>query len=1058
MKRIYSLFTRDKLICCLLLVTFCSVSVFGHELPVIKKETSRLLSKARNKTHTNIKIHGIVTDASGNPLPGVTITVKGISQGTTTDNKGIFELNDVPDNAVLVFTYIGYETKEVKVNGQETINIELKPSQTTLNEVVVTGYGTEKKKDLTGAVSVVNMKDLKNIPEAGVDEMLKGKVPGVTVTNDYSPGGGVAVRIRGFSTIRNDDPLYIIDGVPTTGNLNTINPNDIASIQILKDASSASIYGSRAANGVVIITTKKGESGKTKISFNAYTGVQKAFHLPTLLNAQQYGDMLWEAVKNDGGTPASDVYGHGAAPVIPAWLDANHTVPSGDVNWMKEIFHPSIAQSYDLSVSKGTKDAHQYFSLGYYDKDGIMKYTGFKRMSLRVNTDNEIFKRLKIGENFTLNYTTNTSVNNNSVNGGLIYDAIKFPSISPVYDINGNFAGSPLNDASNPLGALYRNKDNKAKNLDIFGNVYAELLVLKGLHLKTNIGLNYKNYNYRDYSPKYFELGTQNPQSSLATSNSYSYNLVWSNTAQYNRSFGKHNVDLLGGEESVKYYEEGFSASRVRFPFDDPNFRYLNAGDGGNQTNSGSGSQWTLLSFFGKVNYNYDQRYLLSATIRRDGSSKLGNQKWGNFPALSLGWRVSNESFFHVNFINDLKLRFGWGQNGNQDIPPYSTIESYISDPNNSNYAINGSQNSVVTGFSQSRIANPNLKWETTSQSNYGVDISMFNSALQLSVDYFIKNTKDLLIQRPLPPAAGGTNQTFWDNAGSMNNKGIEIGLSYEHTINEVSLTLGANFTSYKNQLGSLPSDVNFITIPSSTLHGVNFDQEVSRSAVGQPIGSFYGYKTIGIFQNQKEVTDYKLQPNAKPGDLIFADINNDGIINGNDRTFIGSPLPKFSYGFNADLKWHHIDFSFFIQGSYGNKIYDLTRYYGDFFNLSAYNKNSRVLNAWTPDNTHTSVPRLSLNDPNNNIRPSSYYVQDGSYIRLKNVQIGYDFPDRLVHGNLRLYLMVQNLLTITRYQGFDPEVGLQNYSSDNRNLDIGVDRGLYPPSKIYTVGVNMNF
>ena len=405
---------------------------------------------------------------------------------------------------------------------------------------------------------------------------------------------------------------------------------------------------------------------------------------------------------------------------------------------------------------------------------------------------------------------------------------------------------------ANPLGVLYRNKDNKAKNLDIFGNVYAELLVLKGLHLKTNIGLNYKNYNYRDYSPKFLELGTQSPQSSLATSNSYSNNLVWSNTAQYNGSFGKHNVDILGGEESVKYYEEGFSASRVSFPFDDPNFRYLNAGDGGNQTNSGYGSQWTLLSFFGKVNYNYDSRYLLSATIRRDGSSKLGNQKWGNFPALSLGWRVSNESFFHVNFINDLKLRFGWGQNGNQDIPSYSTIESYISDPNNSNYAIDGSQNSVVTGFSQSRIANPNLKWETTTQSNYGTDISMFNSALQLSVDYFIKNTKNLLIQRPLPPVAGGTNQTFWDNAGSMNNKGIEIGLSYAHTINEISLSLGANFTSYKNKLSSLPSDIDFITIPSSTLHSVNFDQEVSRSAVGQPIGSFYGYKTIGIFQNQK--------------------------------------------------------------------------------------------------------------------------------------------------------------------------------------------------------------
>lgn len=1006
-----------------------------------------------------VEIHGRVINQKGEPLPKASVLISGTKIGTTTDKDGRFIITAPDDrNIVLEISSVGYQTKYIKVGNQTEINVTLELEVTGLSTVIVTGYGTQRKMDLTGAVAVVDVKDLKNSPEAGVDEMLKGRVPGVTVANNYAPGGGVAVRIRGFSTISNNDPLYVIDGVPTTDNLNTINPNDIASIQVLKDASSASIYGSRAANGVVIITTKKGESGKTKISFNGFTGTQKVFHLPKLLNAQQYGDMLWEATKNDGGTPASDVYGNGSTPVIPVWLDANHTVHSANVDWMNELFHTSIAQSYNLTVSKGTKDAHQYFSLGYYDNDGIMKYTGFKRMALRLNTDNTIFNRLKVGENFTLSYTTNTSYSNNSVNSGVIYDAVKFPSISPVYDINGNFAGSPLNDAWNPLGALYRNRNNKAKGLDVFGNIYADLLVVKDLHLKTNVGLDYKNNNFRNYSPAYFELGTQQSQSTLTTSNSYNYNLVWSNTAEYNRFFGKQNIDLLGGTEAVKFYEEGFDASRIGFPFDDPNFQYLAAGNGGNQTNSGSGNQWTLLSFFGKVNYNYDQRYLLSATIRRDGSSKLGINQWGNFPAFSLGWRVSQESFFHVNFINDLKLRFGWGQNGNQDIPAYSTIESYISDPNNSNYAINGSQNSVSTGFMQSRNANPNLKWETTAQSNYGIDVSMFSSALQVSIDYFIKNTKDLLIQRPLPPVAGGTNQSFWDNAGTMSNKGIEIGLTYEHEINDVSLTLGANFSSYKNRLSSLPSDINFITIPSSTLHTVNFDQEVSRSAAGQPIASFFGYETTGIFQSQDEITKYKLQPNAKPGDLIFADVNHDGVIDGKDRTFIGSPLPKFTYGFNASLKWREFDLSFFIQGSYGNKIYDLTRYYGDFFDLSAYNKFSRVLDAWTPDNKNTSVPRLSLNDPNNNIRPSSYYVKDGSYAKLKNIQIGYNFPERLVHGNLRLYLMAQNLLTITNYDGFDPEVGLQNYSSDDRNLDIGVDRGLYPPSRIYTIGVNVNF
>lgn len=1038
--------------------------IIGKTVVIQRKENffhkaSNVLKVSEILIPPPVEIQGKVVNQNGDPLQNVSIMISGTQIGTTTDDNGRFVLT-VPDNKniLLEISSVGYQTKTINLGDQTRIDVTLEEDVAGLTAVVVTGYGSQRKMDLTGAVSVVDMKDLKNSPEAGVDEMLKGKVPGVTVSNSYAPGGGTAVRIRGFSTISNNDPLYVIDGVPTTENLNTINPNDIASIQVLKDASSASIYGSRAANGVVIITTKKGSSGKTKISFNGYTGVQKVFHLPTLLNAQQYGDMLWEATKNDGGTPSSDVYGNGSTPVIPQWLDAAQTVPSGDVDWMKEVFHSSITQSYNLTVSKGSEDAHQYFSVGYYDNDGVLKNTGFKRMSIRLNTDNTLFKRLKIGENFTLSYNTETSFANNSVNSGVIYAAIKFPSISPVYDINGNYAGSPLNDAWNPLGALNRNRDNKAKNLNIFGNVYADFLVLKGLHLKTNLGLNYKNNNFRNFSPAYFELGNSQTQSNIATSNSYNYNLVWSNTAEYSRSFGKQNIDILAGTEDVKFYQEGFAASRIGFPFDDPNFQYLNAGNGGTQTNSGSAREWSLRSFFGKVNYNYDQRYLLSATIRRDGSSKLGTNQWGNFPAFSFGWRASQESFFNVNFINDLKLRFGWGQNGNQDIPAYSTIDSYISNPNNSNYAINGSQNSVSAGFIQSRNANPNLKWETTEQSNYGLDVSMFNNSLQVSVDYFIKNTKDLLIQRPLPPVAGGTSQSFWDNAGTMNNKGIEIGLSYAHTINEVSLTLGGNYTSYKNRISSLPSDINFITIPSSTLHDVNFDQEVSRSAAGQPIGSFYGYKTTGIFQSQEEITKYQLQPNAKPGDLIFADVNNDGEINGKDRTFIGSPLPKFTYGFNANVAWRQIDLSLFLQGSYGNKIYDLTRYYNDFFNLSSYNKNSRVLDAWTPGNSNTTVPRLSLNDPNNNIRPSSYYVKNGSYLKLKNVQIGYNFPERLVHGNLRVYVMAQNLLTITPYEGLDPEVGLQNYSSDNRNLDIGVDRGLYPPSRIYTLGVNLNF
>ncbi|MCZ2337383.1 MAG: SusC/RagA family TonB-linked outer membrane protein [Chitinophagales bacterium] len=721
-------------------------------------------------------VSGKVTDQIGKPLIGVSVTLKGNSTvGTTTDVSGNYSLSLDNGNGTLVFSFVGYLSQEVNIAGQKIINVSLQVNISSLNQVVVVGYGTQRKADLTGAISVVNIKDITAKPVSSVNEMIKGEVPGVTVENSYSPGGGVAVRIRGFSTIRNDDPLYIIDGVPTTGDLNTLNPNDIESMQILKDASSASIYGSRAANGVVIITTKKGTYGKPKISFNSYTGIQSVFHLPKLLNAQQYGEMLWQAIKNDGGTPANDVYGNGSEPVIPEWLDADKTVHSSNVDWMKELFHSAATQSYNLSVSKGSDNSHQYFSVGYYDQAGVMKYTGFKRATARMNTDTKFFNRLLIGENFTIDYTSTTSTDENSVNAGTLYDAFKFPSIAPVKDINGNFAGSPLNDAWNPLGQLFRNKDNRQKNLNLFGNMYVDLKVIDGLHLKSNLGVNYNNSNFRDFSPKYFELGTQQAQSTLTTSNSYNYNLVWSNTADYIKNFGKNNFNVLAGTEAVKFYEEDFSGTRIGFPFDDPNFRYLNAGDGGSQTNTGIGNRWSLLSFFGKIDYNYDQKYLVSATIRRDGSSRLGNNKWGNFPAFSAGWRLSQEPFFHVSFINDLKVRFGWGQNGNQDIPTSATIGGFISDPNNSNYPINGSQNSVLEGFVQSRVPNPNLKWETTTQSNYGVDVSMFNSSVQLTIDYYVKNTRDMLIERPLPLVMGGSVQTFWDNAGTMSNKGLEM-------------------------------------------------------------------------------------------------------------------------------------------------------------------------------------------------------------------------------------------------------------------------------------------
>lgn len=1008
------------------------------------------------------EVSGKVTDAStGNSLPGVNVFVKGTTNGTATDTKGHYDISVSSPNDTLVFSYIGYQTREIPIDGIETINVKLSQETFRSKELVVVGYSSQRKKDLTGAVSIANVDELKSIPVSSVSSMLQGRLAGVYVIDNNTPGGGAAVRIRGFSTIQNDDPLYIIDGVPTSGGMNMIDPSNIQSLQVLKDASSASIYGSRAANGVIVITTKRGDTKKLQVDVNTYSGIQQVSKLPRMLNAQQYGNMLWQAMKNDGETPSNDVYGNGATPQIPTWLDANHTVHSANVNWPAEIFHTAVIQKYDIGFSKGDKSSQHYFSVGYYNQDGILKYTNFKRIDSRLNSDYNILNHLMIGENLSASYSWTTQVENNSALGGVVFDSYKFPSIAPVYDTNGNFAGNPLNDISNPLGTLYRNKSNTQKQLQVFGNAYADLKITNQVHIKSNIGIDYSNFNLRDFSPSFAELLTQQLQSSLNTQNNYSYNWVWSNTLDAEHSIGRHRFRLLVGTEANKYYIESFSASRLGFPSTDPNFQYLSAGSSSEQKNNGTGSEWALFSYFGKLNYNYADKYLASFTIRRDGTSKLANHKYGIFPAFSLGWRISNESFFNVPFVNNLKLRFSWGENGNQDIPSYSTLTSYQSDLNYSNYPIEGQQNSVNQGFTQTRNGNPNLRWETTDQTDIGIDAALFHQRISLTVDYFLKKTRDLLLQRPLSPTLGGTNQTIWDNAGSMKNQGFEFLVNYNSNVNrEFRYQIGLNGTILHNELTSLPADVSYIGLPGSVLHSTNFDQEVSRTYVGYPIASFYGYVAEGLFQNEQQIKNHALQPGAQPGDIMFKDINHDGVIDSKDRTFIGSPLPDFTMGLNFSANWKNWDFSLFTNGSFGNKIYDLTRYYSDFFNLSSYNKSVRVLNAWTPQNTNTSVPRLSLNDNNDNIRPSSYYVFNGSYVRIKNVQIGYTIPqfNRLVggQGKLRIYLQVSNLVTFTGYKGLDPAVGLQNYSSSNRNLDIGVDRGIYPPSRTFTLGLNL--
>ncbi len=1048
---------RSKFVPIVLMIMLFSISHAVFSSPKSGNGTAVIEKK--------ILVSGIVKDSRNEPIPGVTILVKGTNTGTTTDADGKFQLTVDNKNAILVVSYIGFTTQELLVGGKTYFEIILNEVSTGLNEVVVVGYSTSRKGDITGAVSIVKLNKAVSQPISNINVMLQGQASGVNVLSSASPGGPSTLRIRGYSTIRNNDPLYVIDGVPTTSGINMINPNDIKSIQILKDAASASIYGSRAANGVVIITTKKGRTGKIKVSFNMYKGVQNVSSLPNNLTAQEYGNVFWEAFKNDGITPSHSIYGNGASPVIPAFLDAKKTIPSANTNWLSVIFHPASVQSYYLDLSRGSKNSHSMFSLGYFNQDGTLRYTGFARVTARLNSDYEILNdKVIIGENFTISHSGTVASHTNSLLGNAIYAADKIPSIAPVYNIYGDFTGYPLSDIENPLGKLYRNKDNKQYKLLLFGNVYAKIHILNNLMFESSLGVNYIAIRGSVFNPTYSEPNSRRKVNDLTVNNQLKFNWVWTNTLNYTKTFnGKHSLNVLLGMESIENNNEYTTASVKDLPTNAINMRILNAGDPGTQTNTGGKVESSLFSYFGKLNYSYKSKYLFSATLRRDGTSKLLNNRWGTFPALSVGWRISKEGFFNKDgVVSNLKLRAGWGKTGNQDIPAYQTISGYNSNPYYSNYAITGSQTSTETGFTLTRIANPNLKWETTTQADIGVDVGLFDNSVNFTADYFIKKTDNLLLFKTLAPDQGITNRGQWQNVGAMQNKGLEFSANYNSNRSKVFFfNIGVNISMIKNKLLSLGEGINFIETNPAVLHSVNFDQPTSRTAVGQPIASFYGYVVEGIFQTDAAAAASN-QPNAKAGDFEFKDLNGDGVIDASDRTFLGSPLPDFTYGFNFSGTYKNFDFSLFIQGSQGNKIYDLSRYYSDFFDLSNYNKSDRILNAWTPQNTNTDVPRVSLNDLNNNIRPSSYYVQDGSYLRLKTIQVGYSLPKRLLKklkaSEIRVYIEAYNLLTITKYQGLNPEIGLQNYTSSDRNLDIGVDRGVYPSSKTISLGFDINF
>lgn len=1041
--------------------------------------------------HAQVRITGRVTSSDDqSPIPGASIKIKNSAQGTMTDGNGAFAITASPSD-VLVISYVGYQSTEVTVGSRTTVNVALKQEDNNLNEIVVTGYTSQRKKDLTGAVAVVDVAQLKSQPAASAVEALQGKAPGVQIVVDGAPGSTPQIRVRGVTTINNNDPLYVVDGVPYEGKLSWLNQNDIESMQILKDASAASIYGSRANNGVVIITTRKGVQGPPRVTFDAYYGTQtpRKNTFPEFMTPIQYAQAF----------PNATNYGTGATPVLPEYLRAgnvfglNVTPADADpskylysddpnsfyqitranqqgTNWFEEMTENAPTQNYQVSASGGGENSTYSFSAGYLDQKGIIKYTGFKRYNTRANTSvSALDKKLRFGENLSYSYSEGFGLGVNPNVSGDYQDegsaigwAYRMPTIVPVYDIMGNFAGSKgsgLGNAENPLAFLYRAKDNLNKSNFFFGNAFAELDVIKGLTLRTNFGLRYENYNTISMRYPNPEFSEGNSSNNLTETQGFNSEWTWTNTLTYRTTIAeKHNLTLLAGTEAIQNKSRMLRGGRNDFfILGDMDYYYLNVGTS-NISNESSGGAGSLFSLFARADYSFNDRYLASVTIRRDGSSNFGSEnKYGAFPAGSIAWRVSEEDFLKnkVSWLNDLKFRAGYGGTGNQRIPVNQYLSRYQQGLLTSAYPLLGG-NGVVTGVWQNAYANPEIKWESVTSLNLGLDFTLFASAIDGSVDWYNRKTKDMLFPVQLPSTAVGLGSSPYRNVGNMSNKGVEVNVNYHYGRNNDSpftFDLGVNFSKNVNKLEEIAPGVDQLQ------YGAFRSLRTSILKKGEPFGSFYGYEQSGIFQSEADIAGSPSYSSARVGGMKFRDIDGDGAITPADRKIIGNPNPDFFYSLNLNASYKNFDIAMFFNGVQGNDLYDTNRYFTDFPTFQGA-KSTRLLNAWTPTNTSSNIPSTTGTAAEIEYESSSYYVQDGSFFRMKNLQIGYTIPAEKVFGSkwgiskFRVYASTTNVFTITNYTGLDPEVSAEaeTYSA------LGVDRGIYPNPRQFLLGVSVGF
>lgn len=1072
--------------CLILLVSLCSFAAWAQK-----------------------KITGTVTGAADHqPLVGATVAVKGSRTVVTTSATGEFTITVPAGKTKLVITSVGFESSEFDISASDHITAVLKESTSQLNDVVVTGYTSQRRKDLTGAVTVVNVENMNKQPTSQLANQLQGQASGVTVIGSGQPGEEPQVRIRGINTFGNNTPLYVIDGVPTQA-VADFNTNDIASVQILKDAGAASIYGSRANNGVIIITTKKGRTGKPVIAYDAYYGTQVPKHgnVFDILTPQDMAQLKFNALANSGvpvsTTNADPLYGGGPIPVLPDYIaptGAKEGDPSVDpskyyvnpfftdlddynsfyhitkanklgTDWYHAVFKNAPIHSENLSVSGATDKAKYFMSVNYIDQQGILINTYLKRYTIRANTTFNVTNNIRIGENLAYSISLNPKIGALQAYSAVAYTWREQPII-PIYDIKGNYAGNyggKLGDSHNPVAVQRRSATDHSQDNRLFGNVFAEVDLLKNITFRTSFGGSITNGFSRSFQYPTYEDQENTLTNSYTEYSYYGNTWTWTNTAQYHKVFNEvHNLQLLVGTEAYDSHNGSQTGQAFGYFSFDPNFTTLGSGSGSMKTNSDRGSEG-LWSQFARLDYSFQDKYLFSSTIRRDGSSKFKDPQYGWFPAFTAGWRLSQESFMKdLTWISDLKIRGGWGVMGNQiNLLGDNAFNTYVANKQSSYYDITGSNNSVTQGFQAGQIGNPKAVWERDINTNVGFDATLFKGAINITADYYQKNI-DKLLFNPQLPGTYGTGVVPYANISHMKDKGVDLTINgHTNLTHDLKLDATLTFTTYNNKITQVTNTTDYFYSGSVRTFSDNF----VRNQNGHSVGSFYGYKISGFWNSQDEIdaADKKAQQATGSGDATYqtdegvgrfryADVNGDGQITSDDRTILGDPNPSFSYGLNLGLTYKNFDFSIFVYGTHGNQIWNMVSWWTDFYpSFSGGKSHTALYDSWTPQhhNAKVAIQESEGNQSTNGV-PNSYLVNPGSYLRAKNLVLGYTIPSSAFGKtgiqNIRIYVQAVNLFTVTKYKGQDPEI------NGNGVTEFGIDEGSYPSTRQFTAGINVKF